>query len=739
MRRCAALLLSAGALLAGAARPAHAQTAPELHRISFEGDKTFDEDLLRAAIVSNQSSCHLFIFICDKQYADAQDLRGDLVRIRLFYYQRGYRHVTVQLDTLRSGGNELNVRFRINEGEPVRIASLDVTAADSLPDDPAIRRAMRAALPIAVGQPFSLIDYETARDTLDSRFNNLGFARAEVLANYTIPRDTPNIAHISFELVPDQRVRFGAITVTGNQAVSAAVVKRMLTFQPGDFYSYSDLLSSQRNLFGLETFQHVEVRADVNATTDTIIPVAVQVNEGNLHRVRFGVGMSTAEYINAEGSWTTHNFAGGARRLELRGRVYNILGDVLRYISPPFEDTRRPYNNESGSLSLDFTQPWFFDPLNTLNVGAYIERRSLPDIFVRTARGAYVNFTRSLGVGQTFSFGYHPELTQLTAGGDLVFCVNLSVCGTDEIQVLRDPHWLSPLTASFVRDRSNSLLSPTSGYITRLDAEYAANFVGSDFAYSRLIAELTDYSQLARGVVLAARVRPGWARALGEPGQGLGLHPQKRFFGGGANSVRGFAQFRMGPKLLTANAADFLAQDTIPGHCSALEINAGSCDVAGILTDSLGHDRSGSFDVRPVGGEAILEGNVELRVPFFWNAWSAALFVDFGQVWKQAREVHPRDVVFTPGFGFRYFSAIGPVRVDIGYNPHPGERLEVVTTKVCVTNGDGSCTAPVAGEHYTSSQLKNTNELVSLGTVPWNFGKPWYDRFQLHFSIGQAF
>ena len=45
--------------------------------------------------------------------------------------------------------------------------------------------------------------------------------------------------------------------------------------------------------------------------------------------------------------------------------------------------------------------------------------------------------------------------------------------------------------------------------IIRFDAEYAAKLIGSDFAYSRVIAEITDYSQLARGVVLAARIRPG--------------------------------------------------------------------------------------------------------------------------------------------------------------------------------------------------------------------------------------
>ena len=68
------------------------------------------------------------------------------------------------------------------------------------------------------------------------------------------------------------------------------------------------------------------------------------------------------------------------------------------------------------------------------------ERRSLPDIFVRTARGAYLSLLRSLGLGTSLTIGYRPEVTELTAGGDLVFCVNFVACGESEIAVLREPH-----------------------------------------------------------------------------------------------------------------------------------------------------------------------------------------------------------------------------------------------------------------------------------------------------------
>lgn len=712
------------------ALPLHGQSRTEVRKIGFSGAEAFDDALLRAAIVSNQTRCNLLVF-CFRQYLDEVGLRGDLVRLRLFYYQRGYREAQIGVDTSRSG-QRLEIRFAIKEGTPVRVAQVEVTAADELADDPAIRRALRQPLPLRVGQPFSVIEYEAARDTLGARMANLGFARAEVLANYTIPRDSQYEARVRFEIFPGERLRFGRITVEGNHNVAPKVVRRMLTFRPGNYYSRRELFRSQRNLFGLETFRHVEVRADVNATTDTVIPVVVQVNEGNLHRVRFGVGISTAEFISAEGLWAARNFSGGARRLEVRSRLYNLFADDLNDV-PAFEDTGSPYNNLAGSVSADFSQPWFFDPLNSINAGVYIERRSLPNIFVRTARGGYVNITRSLGPGQSAGLGYRPELTELNAGGDVFFCQNFVVCGQDEINVLRAPHWLAPLALSYTRDRSNSLLAPTSGYILRFDGEYAAGAVGSDFSYARLLAEVTDYHLMTRGVVLATRLRTGWARALGEPRAGLGLHPQKRFFGGGPNSVRGFAQFRMGPKLLTVNAAEVLASDTV-APCTAQQINAGSCDVAAFVTR-----RESDFEPRPVGGAAMVEGNLELRLPFFVDKLRAAAFVDFGQVWRTTEDVKIGDIVLTPGFGFRYFSAIGPVRVDIGYNPRPAERLEVVTTKVCHRASPDTCEPIQPDVAYDPHELENTSELVTMGNVLWNANRSGLRRFQLHFSIGQAF
>jgi outer membrane protein assembly factor BamA len=345
----------------------------------------------------------------------------------------------------------------------------------------------------------------------------------------------------------------------------------------------------------------------------------------------------------------------------------------------------------------------------------------LPQVYVRTSRGASISLRRVLGGGGALQFAYRPELTRLESEGDVIFCVNFVACEASEIDQLRSPHWLAPVTLSYAVDKSNSVFEPTRGTIFRADLEYAGPAIGSDFAYDRFVSELTHYSLLSRGVVLATRIRPGVARATDKEGDALGLHPQKRFFAGGPNSVRGYAQYRLGPKLLTINAARFLVGGDNP--CTVEQVNAGACPVAGLV-----NKKPDQFDVRPIGGAASFEGNAEIRFPLI-GALRGVAFMDFGQVWKTADQASFRDLAWSPGTGIRYSSPIGPIRVDVGYNTRGSEQITVVTTQVVA----------VVNERTGITTYENTKTLQPLGTVKWDPYHSFTSRLQFHFSIGQAF
>lgn len=740
-RAGARLAAAAAALLACVlAAPVQAQRTlddpVEVRSVSFEGTGEVPDELLRTAIATTPTRCISLAPLCwlgiskDRHYLDPRALAADVFRLRVFYYQRGYREARIELDTIRSGAG-MEVIFRVHEGRPVIVADVKVEGLEGL-DHGLLRN-----LPVRRGRPFSILEFEATRDTLISRLANRGFAGADVLANYEIPGSDPHRADVEFYLLPGTAGRFGEIEITGAERVAPSVVRRMLTFREGDTYSRQAVLRSQRNLFSLEVFRHAEIVTPLVSPEDSVVPVRIQVNEGDMHRFRVGVGMSTSEYLNAEGRWVSRNFAGGGRRLELRGRITNLVAGPLRYV-PPFEDCAAIYCDIAGSMTVDFSQPWFFGPRNTLGAGAFIERFSLAGVYVRTTRGAYTSVRRNVLNTGSAAVSYRREVTRLESDGDLIFCVNFVACEEQDIDVLRDPHRLAPAAVSFSLDRSNSLFAPTRGYIVRMDAEVAGPATGSEFSYTRLLGELSGYHDPFRGIVFATRVRAGWAGALGEEGSTLGLHPQKRFFAGGANSVRGFAQYRLGPRLLTVDAAGTLAQpagdrDAPGAGCSAQQINAGTCDVA-----TLASEHPGAFNVQPVGGAVSLEGNIEVRYPIWADRLRGATFVDFGQVWRAGEEVRPGSLRFTPGLGIRYFSPIGPIRVDVGYNSGRAEWLTVVTTEVCERVGR-ECVDIDPDQVYTPDQLANRRKLRTLAPVRWQPHGSFIDRLQFHFSIGQAF
>ncbi len=731
------------------AGPAAAQVRsanpPEVTRIDFEGNRSFSDRALARAIVTRQTECRSAIFqpFCwadadwaqEQAYLNPRTLSRDLLRIRLFYYQRGFREASVDTTTVRPAEDEVRITFHVEEGRPVVVDSLGVVGLAGFPEE-----GVAESLPIEVGAPLSGVLLDATRDSLITRLQNRGYAHAEVLQNYFVPAESPYSARVTFDVFPGRRARFGALTVVGNDEVSETVVRQMLPFREGDVYRQNQIYEAQRSLYNLEIFRHAEIRSLLDHRPDSVVPLQIQVNEGDVHRVRAGAGWNNGDCVNAETRWSSRNFFGGARRLQIRGRISNILAPSLN----------QTVCNESGSgefgelnwlASADFSQPWVFSPRNSLSGGVFAERQSLKDIFVRKALGFNVGLTRNLGGNTTVGIAFRPELSTLDAA-EIFFCTSFLVCDPDDIDALQAPNWLSPLILSLTRDRSNGVLNPTRGYTVQVELEHASRYTGADFSYNRAVAETRWYTEVTRGWVAAARLRGGWVspRPFGEALEGVGrlevVHPQKRFFGGGSNSVRGFAQNQLGPRVLSIPVRRLIQEEV----CAPAAIHDRSCDAGGLDDDR--------FTPRPTGGSQLLEGSLELRFPFLGPRIEGAVFMDFGQVWDEPSEIHLGDLRFTPGLGVRYATPIGPVRVDVGYQLRSGEPLRVVTSQLRPFDPDGGdrpsdCLVTEGSGADARCQVPwvLTDELALLeprklyeDDDPFSLG-----RFQLHFSIGQAF
>ena len=713
----------------------------EVSEVAFQGNQSFPDDSLSRAIVTRETECRSVVFtpFCwagadfavQRFYLPERDVPLDRLRLEAWYYQRGFREISV--DTLTSLGEEgrATVSFIIDEGEPVIATRVDFEGGEGIIED-----GLLEGLPLQPGERLSILALDATRDTLERRLANRGYGRVNVLRRHLIPAVEPHTALVTFDIDTGSRVRYGPIMVSGNSELSEATVLNTLQFSTGDLYSRDEVQQGQGRLFGLDIIRSASVTSDFQSDPDSVIPITVNVVEGDAYRVRYGGGWTTAECFGVEAQWAARNFVGGGRLLQVRGRVANVLTPQFQNVLCPQGGTEE-FGELTGTLSLDFAQPWIFSTRNSFSTALFIERQSLPDVFIREAVGVELALTRLIGPQTSFTLSYRPELSRLDAA-EVLFCTNLLVCSREDVSIWQEANWLAPIGVSFTRNLANNILNPNRGYSVVLEVEHASQWTGSNFRYDRAIAEGTLYSGLGRSGVFAARIRGGWVGAgafealLLTPGTFDLVHPQKRFYAGGANSVRGFAQGRLGPRVLTIDPVRLLEPGTAGAGCNPSQLMDLSCDPASI--------KEGRFVPRPTGGTRVLEGNLELRFPIGLNL-EGVMFPDVGQGWGGRDEVDLSKLAVTPGVGVRYLSPVGPIRIDFGYRFREGEPLAVVTSQLEVFNPN---------VHEESERIRidgnvipyvRTNELAALKTSRL-FGEASplsLQRFQLHISIGQAF
>jgi outer membrane protein assembly factor BamA len=211
------------------------------------------------------------------------------------------------------------------------------------------------------------------------------------------------------------------------------------------------------------------------------------------------------------------------------------------------------------------------------------------------------------------------------------------------------------------------------------------------------------------------------------------LHPRTRFYAGGAMSVRGYGENQLGPRVLTISEDSLRGVHTksLPGGVvDTLEISRCPLSVPiAKCNPNLKDLGNGTFIPRPTGGTSLIEGSLELRIPTPVRHLDAAFFVDGAIVgntalqalsdFKSIANFARGTSAITPGAGIRYNSPVGPVRVDLGYNPKLLENLPVITNTTI--NGQPKLVALETERTYMSG--RNT----------------FLGRLVLHLSIGQAF
>jgi outer membrane protein assembly complex protein YaeT len=695
-----------------AAAPLAAQQEPQrvVRGLSFEGNRAIDDYTLSTAIATTNSGAFAskwwlrWMGLGEKRYFNELEFRRDVVRLLLLYRQSGYMNAVVDTLVRREDGDAY-VTFRIYEGDPVRLARLDVLGLDSILDVGALKRA----LPLREGDPFNRALFQASADTIVGRLRNRGYPYGDILRSFDVDAAALR-AQASLEAVPGPRVRVGEVVIVGADLVDTATVRSMLSVKPNEWYRQDRLYQTQRDLYGLGLFRSVNVvLGDTSPPPpgDSTVRVLVRLSEAPRHRIRIGGGYGSLDCFRLQSGWTAYDFLGGARSLDLAGQV-SKLGVGFPADAGFRENVCRPLRNDATSDTANYNatvtlrQPAFLSPRHTASFAVYAERRSEYQAYTRQAVGANlaVTFNAHRDIPVTVSYGYS---VGRTTAAPVVYCSVFRVCNDSDQVFLANRRRFGAISITAVRGQVNSVLDPTAGSLVQATLVYASRHVLSDTLYEFNRGELgiSRYYPLSRHSVLAWRMRGGviLPQRITLSGQSARfVPPDQRFYAGGPNSVRGYAVNGLGPRV-------YVTADTTAGN---VVVRGGDTTYLDLRTSA-------------TGGNTVFTANLELRVPapVFPDRIQVGFFVDAGQVWERGDRLSKiAGVRVTPGVGLRFVTPLGPVRLDAAYNGYADEAGPLYFQ-------DNSQTPPTLTVYRSSFQPPRPSSL-------WR-------RIKLQFAVGQAF
>lgn len=706
--------------------------------LTFPGALSVSVTDLKLVVFTRASPCRLpFLipvckltpsqFFTDRRRTTSAALGEDITALRVYYWRRGFRETRV--DTLLVPvARGFDIAFRIVEGEPTRIRQLDITQRQPVLSQVELARAVV----VHDGEPLSLIALDTTLAHLRIAAWNKGYGNVRI--DTTVPR--PDAAHgvpVRIVIDPGPITRVGRVDFQGNHYLSGATLQRGVLLTPGTLYTHDAVLESQKRL--LQSPAIARALVITPAGDDSLKALSFSVTETPRHHAEVTLGFNTIEFGQADAE-IRDNSLGSGRWLRAHVAVSNLLANQLdgRAIfqrSVPADATYdgSAFLSPTYQASLTLTQPWIAGARTSAALTAFAGRRSLVGVVIDEDMGADIGIVHEFAPKRPIGIHYRMESTRVQASA-VYFCAGYGICDAATTQSLAQSKRLAPVALSASVDRSDDLEMPTSGYTALVDAEHASSVTGSEFAHHRVLADAALYHAFGARpsrvseptpLVLALHGRAGFVRplasdraALGLGSEGAGiLHPRARFYAGGMQSVRGFSENELGPRVVQARRASLLAVG-----CTDATIASGQCDPSAVPNDQL-------FS-RPTGGSSVIEGSAELRVPML-RLIGGVLFVDGAYVGTSGLGIsaHGKGAV-TPGVGFRYRSPLGVLRLDVGLRPVGEESLPVV---VAIRDAAGNDrVVQLAREKNYSLLAPSTGTLHSLAR-----------HLVVHFAMGQAF
>jgi outer membrane protein insertion porin family len=605
--------------------------------IGFEGNKYFSNGLLSRRLLLQTAS-----FASSGRFSQ-QLLKGDQDSIRGVYLSNGFLNCQVTSmvdDQYRRKKNNLFVSFRIVEGPQSRITDLKIDGNHAIPTDELLNVTGSTK-----GEPYSESGVASDRNNILALYYNEGFPEAG-FHEQVIPGATPTDVGLVYHVTEGKRVEVSKVLLTGYQYTRPGIIRRQVEIEAGGPLREGDVAKTQRQLYNLGVFNRVQIASQNPEGTDPEKAEVVEMQEGQRYTIGYGFGFEVQRI--AGGSTNPNGTTIGASPRGIFEIARNNMFGRAQTLSFKARVSTLEYR-----VAVDYTANNFLKDKNfSLQVIGFADKTQDINTFTSTRFEGGLQLVEKLSPSSSLLYRYFYRRVKAS---NLVSTIN-----EEQIPLLSQPTLVSGFGLTYARDRRDDPADAKHGTFNTIDVSDAIESIGSSANFFRGFFQNSSFYTLGRAFVFARSVRFGVEVPYGNTieGNSSTFNPAQcdepppdttpsviplpeRFFAGGGTSLRGFGLNQAGPR------------DPCTGF--------------------------------PIGGLAILVFNQELRfpmkLPIIGNRVGGTIFYDGGNVysdvnhisfaWKAPSITDLNYFSHTIGFGLRYPTPIGPVRVDFGYQLNP--------------------------------------------------------------------
>lgn len=526
----------------------------------------------------------------------------DLRLLNYLYYNEGFILVKIDRPQVYVSPDKKNLFITMRVEEGEKF---DVGKIDFEGDLLFPEEELRATIDIDDSKTFVYSKMQKDLQKVTEKYGDLGYAFANVIPKVR-PNESTKKVDVTFEIDKGHKVYFGKINVIGNSKTRDKVIRRELKIVEGELYNETRKRESLENVQRLGFFEEIHFNNNTPEERQDILNIDIVVKERNTGTIQIGAGYSTYSGAVFQGQINQINFLG-------RGQKLGINLDISK---------------KRSVFNFNFTEPSFLDTEWSLGVDAY-QRKDLLADWDKTVKGGALRVGHPLAEYLSGFLRYRMDDTEVTLKGDEVDQ------DTDLYPVETVNGITSSVQVAIEYDRRDDRFAPTKGLFAGTSLEYAG--IGGDLDYTLGSASLRYFNNLFWSVVWRNNLT---YRFITSNDDSKEVPFSERFFLGGPYTLRGYDPYAVGKKKRSQVAYDRYFAATL---------------------DPVGAELAA---MRPFGGTQQAYYQMEFEFSLIDEAKiKGVLFYDIGNADDVLRASGFRSDM---GFGFRWFSPIGPLRFEWG-------------------------------------------------------------------------